>query len=170
MLTAPHFRHTKFQPFQQLKTFVLNRPSQQVRRELALGERFSGFSRLCRSIGPPQKPQESCHSEGGSGGRREGFTLKLAEERGPDSNLRWAEAGGSPVPSGAGGTVTSAPPAQRRASIGPCSRRHELRRFSEGDLVPDRNDAVELPTPLLVLLAAPAAPAPPRVSGSPPAK
>jgi hypothetical protein len=88
LLTTPHFRHTKFKPFQQLTASVLNRPSQQVRRELALGERFSGFSRPGRSTGPPQKPQESCHSEGGSGGRREGFTLKLADKEGFEPSVR----------------------------------------------------------------------------------
>jgi hypothetical protein len=65
---------------------VLNRPSQQVRRELALGERFLGFSGRSRSTGPPQKPQESCHPAGGSGGRRERITLKLAEEVRPVTN------------------------------------------------------------------------------------
>jgi hypothetical protein len=58
MRTTPQFRHTKFKPFQQLKASVLNRPSQQVRRELALGESFSNFSCSSRSIGPPQKPNE----------------------------------------------------------------------------------------------------------------
>jgi hypothetical protein len=71
--------------FQQLRTVVLNRPSQQVWRELALGERFLGFSRLGRSTGPPQKPQESCHPAGGSGERREWITLKLAERVGLES-------------------------------------------------------------------------------------
>ena len=87
LLIAPYFCYTKIISFQQLKTSVLNRPSQQVRRELALGERFSGFSQLGRSTGPPQKPQESCHSEGGSGGRRERITLKLADGVDGDSKL-----------------------------------------------------------------------------------
>ena len=38
LLTTPHFGHAEITPFQQLKTSVLNQPSQQVRRELALGE------------------------------------------------------------------------------------------------------------------------------------
>ena len=86
MLTTPHFRHTKLSLFQQLTTSVLNQPSQQVRRELALRERFWGFSQLGRSTGPPQKPQESYHTAGGSGGRRERITLKLAEGMYPDAN------------------------------------------------------------------------------------
>jgi hypothetical protein len=84
--TTPHLRHTIIQLSQQLKTSVLNRPSQQVRRELAVGERFSRFSRLGRSIGASQKPQESCQRAGGSGGRRERITLKLAEEVRRDTN------------------------------------------------------------------------------------
>lgn len=67
---------------------VLNRPSQQLRRELALRERFWGFSGRSQSTGPPQKPQESCHPAGGSDGRREWITLKLAEEVHPDANTR----------------------------------------------------------------------------------
>ena len=65
---------------------VLNRPSQQVRRELALGERFLGFSGRSRSTGPSQKPQESCHPAGGSDGRRERITLNLADGVRPDAN------------------------------------------------------------------------------------
>jgi hypothetical protein len=38
LLTTQHFRHTIIQLSKQLKTSVLNRPSQEVRRELALGE------------------------------------------------------------------------------------------------------------------------------------
>ena len=89
LLTTPHFRHTKFKPFQRLKTSVLNRPSQQVRRELALGERFSGFSRPGRSTGPPQKPQESCQTAGGSGMGRERITLKLADGVGFEPTIRF---------------------------------------------------------------------------------
>jgi hypothetical protein len=71
---------------------VLNRPSQQLRRELALRERFWGFSGQSRSTGPPQKPQESCHRAGGTDGRREMITLKLAEEARSDANGLWAGA------------------------------------------------------------------------------
>ena len=67
LLTTPHFRHIIFQPFQQLKTSVLNRPSQQVRRELALGEQFSGFSRLGQSTGLSQKTPGILPSSGGIG-------------------------------------------------------------------------------------------------------
>ena len=87
LLTTPHFRHTIIRLSQQLKTSVLNQPSQEVRRELALGERFLGLSRPGRSIGPPQKPQKSCQTAGRSGGRREGFTLKLADEACEDTNI-----------------------------------------------------------------------------------
>ena len=82
---------------------VLNRPSQQVRRELALRERLWGFSVRSRSIGPSQKPQEPCHPAGGSDGRRERITLKLAEGVHPDANrlprsrVRGERTGGAPT-------------------------------------------------------------------------
>jgi hypothetical protein len=89
LLTTPHFRHIEISLFQRLKTSVLNRPSQQLRRELALRERFWGFSGRSRSTGPPQKPQESCHPAGGSGGRRERITLKLADGVGFEPTIRF---------------------------------------------------------------------------------
>ena len=79
LLTKPHFRHTKFELFQRLKTSVLNRPSQQVRRESAPREQFSGSSRLGRSTGKPRKSQESCQTAEGADRRRERITLKLAK-------------------------------------------------------------------------------------------
>lgn len=88
LLTTPHFRHTIIQLSQRFTTSVLNRPSQQVRRELALGERFPGFSRPGRSIGPRQKPQESCQRAGGSGMGRERITLKLADQEGFKATVR----------------------------------------------------------------------------------
>ena len=69
--TALHFRHSKFYQFQWLMKSVLNRPSQQLWRELALRERIWGYSGRSRSTGPSQKPQESCHPAGGSDGRAE---------------------------------------------------------------------------------------------------
>ncbi len=41
---------------------VLQRPSQQVRRKLASGERFSAVSAPGQSTALPRKPQETCHS------------------------------------------------------------------------------------------------------------
>ena len=84
LLTTPDFRHINFKIFQKLKTSVLNPPSQQIQRELALGERNLGFSRLAGQQVRPQKPQESCQREGRSVGRRAGFTLKLVWEREPE--------------------------------------------------------------------------------------
>ena len=82
MRTEPHFGHAVFPSFQQLKTSVLHRPSQQVRRELAAGERFSGGCRLSRSTGKPRKPQESCERAGGSGGGRVRALWRMAWVKG----------------------------------------------------------------------------------------
>ena len=61
---------------------VLKRPSQEVRRELASGERFSGFSGPGQSTGLPRKPQETCHSAGRWVGRRVRLVWELAERVG----------------------------------------------------------------------------------------
>jgi len=65
---------------------VLNWPSQEVRRELASGERFSGFSRPGQSTGLPQKPQETCHSALCRVWKRVWLVYELAEEVRPDTN------------------------------------------------------------------------------------
>jgi len=65
---------------------VLKRPSQEVRRELASGERFSAFSALGQSTGLPQKPQKTCHSARRSLMRRVWLVCELAEEVPPDTN------------------------------------------------------------------------------------
>ena len=64
---------------------VLNRPSHQVRREMASGERFSELSTTGQSTGLPQKPQETCHSARRSIGRRARLVWELAEEVRPDT-------------------------------------------------------------------------------------
>ena len=65
---------------------VLKRPSQEVRRELASGERFSGLAASCQSTGLPQKPQETCHSARRTIWRRARLACELAEEVLPDTN------------------------------------------------------------------------------------
>lgn len=65
---------------------VLNRPSQEVRRELACGERFSAVFGSGQSTGLPRKPQETCHSARRSGRRRARLVWELAVEVRPDSN------------------------------------------------------------------------------------
>jgi hypothetical protein len=65
---------------------VLNRPSQEVRRELACGERLSGFSAPGQSTGLPQKPQETCHAALCPVRRRVWLVCQLAEEVRPDTN------------------------------------------------------------------------------------
>jgi hypothetical protein len=85
--TTPHFRHTKNILSQQLSVETLNQPSQQVRRELALRERFRGFSCPGRSIGPPKNPG-ILPSSGGSDGRSERITLKLADGVGFEPSVR----------------------------------------------------------------------------------
>lgn len=59
---------------------VLNRPSQQVRRELASGERFSAVSASGQSIDPPGEPQKTCHLARRSVYRRAARLWELAEE------------------------------------------------------------------------------------------
>lgn len=65
---------------------VLNRPSQEVRRERASGDRFSPVSAPGQSTGLPGKPQEPCHSARRPGRRRTRLVWELAEEVHPDSN------------------------------------------------------------------------------------
>jgi len=65
---------------------VLKRPSQEVRRELASGERFSGFSASGQSTGLRRKPQETCHSARRSVRRRARLVWELAEEVPLDTN------------------------------------------------------------------------------------
>ena len=67
---------------------VLKCPSQEVRRELASGERFLAVSAYCQSTGLPQKPQETCHSARRQVRRRLGFECKLAELLGFEPRLR----------------------------------------------------------------------------------
>ena len=65
---------------------VLKRPSQEVRRELASGERFSAVSAPGQSTGLPRKPQETCHSARRSVRRRARLVWELAEGVRPDTN------------------------------------------------------------------------------------
>ena len=65
---------------------VLKCPSQEVRRELASGERFSGFSGSCQSTGLHRKPQETCHTVRWLVRRRVWLAYELAEEALPDTN------------------------------------------------------------------------------------
>jgi len=65
---------------------VLKRPSQEVRRELTSGERFSGFSASGQPTGLLQKPQETCHSARCLVRRRVRLVCELAEEVPPDTN------------------------------------------------------------------------------------
>ena len=67
---------------------VLDQLSQEIRRELASGERFSPVCASGQSTAFPQKPQETCHSARRSVGRREGRLRKLAEGVRPGSNRR----------------------------------------------------------------------------------
>ena len=62
-----------------LLSSVPNRPSQEVRRELASGERFSAVSVSGQSTGLTRKPQETCHSARRSVCRRAGRPRELAE-------------------------------------------------------------------------------------------
>ena len=75
---------------------VLKRPSQEVRRELASGERFWAVSAPGQSIGLPRKPQETCHAARRSVGRRARLACELAEEALPDTNGLCSEADGCP--------------------------------------------------------------------------
>src|SRR4051812_11803630 len=59
---------------------VLNRLSQEVRRELASGERFSAVSAPGQSTGLPRYPQETCHSARRPVWRRARLVWELAEE------------------------------------------------------------------------------------------
>ena len=61
---------------------VLKRPSQEVRREMGSGERFSAFSALGQSTGLPRKPQETCHSARRLIRRRARLVWELADEVG----------------------------------------------------------------------------------------
>ncbi len=80
---------------------VLKRPSQEVRRELASGERFSPVSAPSQSTGLPRKPQETCHSARRLVCRRARRAWELAEEVRPVTNgrsqvfvrLRWCPEG-----------------------------------------------------------------------------
>ena len=67
---------------------VLERPSQEVRRELASGERFPAVSASCQSTGPRRNPQETCHSARRLVRRRARLVWELAEGVHPDSNGR----------------------------------------------------------------------------------
>ena len=67
---------------------VLKRPSQEVRRELASGERFPAVSASCQSTGPRRNPQETCHSARRLVRRRARLVWELAEGVHPDSNGR----------------------------------------------------------------------------------
>ncbi len=67
---------------------VLNRPSQEVGRELASGERFSAASASGRSTGPARKPEETCHSAGLSVWRRTRLVWELAERVGFEPTVR----------------------------------------------------------------------------------
>jgi len=53
---------------------------------MASGERFLSVSAPSQSTGPPQKPQETCHSARRQVRRRVGFECKLAEEVRQDTN------------------------------------------------------------------------------------
>lgn len=68
---------------------VLNRPSQQVRREPASGERFPGVSAPGQSTGLPRKPQETCHSARRWVRRRVRLVWELADGV---SGCFWAQA------------------------------------------------------------------------------
>jgi hypothetical protein len=71
---------------------VLNRPSQEVWRELATGERYSAVSAPGQSTGLPQKPQETCHSARLSVRRRVQLVCELAARVGFELRLRrWVE-------------------------------------------------------------------------------
>ena len=61
---------------------VLKRPSQEVRRERASGERFSAVSAPGQSAGMPRKPRETCHSARRSVWRRAWLLWELAERVG----------------------------------------------------------------------------------------
>lgn len=53
---------------------------QEVRRESASGERFSGFPAAGQSTSLPRKPQETCQSARRSNWRRTLFAFEMAEE------------------------------------------------------------------------------------------
>ncbi len=61
---------------------VQKRPSQEVRRDLASGERFSGFPAPGQSTGLPRKPQETCRSARRSVRRRARLVWELADRVG----------------------------------------------------------------------------------------
>jgi hypothetical protein len=67
---------------------VPNRPSQEVRRELAFGERFPAVSEPGQSTGLPRKPQDTCHSARRPVRRRVQLVWGLAEGVRLDSNRR----------------------------------------------------------------------------------
>lgn len=81
-----HRAETGFLP--RFLSSVLKRPSQEVRRELASGERFSAVSAPGQSTGLPRIPQETCHSARRSVWRRVRLVWELAEEVRPDANGR----------------------------------------------------------------------------------
>jgi hypothetical protein len=76
---------------------VLNRPSQQGRRELASGERFPAVAAPGRSTGLSRKPRETCHSARRAVWRRAPLDRPLAEGVRPDSNRRGPSAAKRPV-------------------------------------------------------------------------
>ena len=65
---------------------VPKRPSQEVQRKMASGERFLPVSAPRQSTGLPQKPQETCHSAWCRVWRRVWLVYELAEEVRPDTN------------------------------------------------------------------------------------
>ncbi len=73
-------------PLPRFLSSVLKRPSQEVRRGRASGERFSAVSAPGQSTGLPQEPQETCHSAGRPVRRRARLVYELAEEVRPDTN------------------------------------------------------------------------------------
>ncbi len=68
---------------------VLKRPSQEVRREMAYGERFSAFSAPRQSTGRLRKPQETCHSARRWVRRRARLVLELADGVGFEPTIRF---------------------------------------------------------------------------------
>ena len=67
---------------------VLKRPSQEVRRELASGERFSAVAAAGQSTGLPRKPQETCHSARRLVRRRARLVWELADRVGFEPTIR----------------------------------------------------------------------------------
>ncbi len=85
--TTPHPRQTNSWFFQNPSTSAVTQPSQHVRKEHALEERFTGSLRLGQSIAQSHKLLEPWEKTRGSGKHKERIAWKLPEKADRDAKI-----------------------------------------------------------------------------------